>query len=157
MDQSPSAQTDEAELVDPNSGLTTGLPNYAYTSEDFFAREQTELFAKTWTCIGNACNVPEPGDLRPVDFLDQPPVMLPLAQEIGMNEIHFCIMMVTSLGVGFITPPLGLNLFVVSGLTGEPTLKVAARAVPYVFAMAFVVCYWPSYPSYRCGQYSKQP
>jgi len=67
------------------------------------------------------------------------PIMLPLAQEIGMNEIHFCIMMVTSLGVGFITPPLGLNLFVVSGLTGEPILKVAAKAVPYVFAMASVV------------------
>lgn len=67
------------------------------------------------------------------------PIMLPLAQEIGMNEIHFCIMMVTSLGVGFITPPLGLNLFVVSGLTGEPILKVAAKAVPYVTAMAFVV------------------
>ncbi len=67
------------------------------------------------------------------------PIMLPLAQEIGMNEIHFCIMMVTSLGVGFITPPLGLNLFVVSGLTGEPILKVAGKAVPYVFAMAMVV------------------
>ena len=67
------------------------------------------------------------------------PIMLPLAQEIGMNEIHFSIMMVTSLGVGFITPPLGLNLFVVSGLTGEPILKVAAKAVPYVFAMLFVV------------------
>lgn len=67
------------------------------------------------------------------------PIMLPLAQEIGMNEIHFCIMMVTSLGVGFITPPLGLNLFVVSGLTGEPILKVAFQAIPYVFAMAAVV------------------
>jgi len=67
------------------------------------------------------------------------PIMLPLAQEIGMNEIHFCIMMVTSLGVGFITPPLGLNLFVVSGLTGTPMLKVAGRAVPYVLAMFFVV------------------
>ena len=67
------------------------------------------------------------------------PIMLPLAQEIGMNEIHFCIMMVTSLGVGFITPPLGLNLFVVSGLTGEPILKVAYHAIPYVFAMAGVV------------------
>jgi C4-dicarboxylate transporter DctM subunit len=65
--------------------------------------------------------------------------MLPLAQEIGMNEVHFCIMMVTSPGVGFITPPLGLNLFVVSGLTEEPILKVAAKAVPYVFAMGFVV------------------
>ncbi|MGB5638024.1 MAG: TRAP transporter large permease [Sedimenticolaceae bacterium] len=67
------------------------------------------------------------------------PIMLPLAQEIGMNEIHFCIMMVTSLGVGFITPQLGLNLFVVSGLTGTPILKVAGIAVPYVLAMFFVV------------------
>ncbi len=67
------------------------------------------------------------------------PILLPLAQEIGMNEIHFCIMMVTSLGVGFITPPLGLNLFVVSGLTGTPILKVAGKAVPYVVAMFGVV------------------
>jgi C4-dicarboxylate transporter DctM subunit len=56
-----------------------------------------------------------------------------------MDEIHFCIMMVTSLGVGCITPPLGLNLVVVTGLTGEPILKVAVQAIPYVFAMGFVV------------------
>jgi len=64
---------------------------------------------------------------------------LPLAQEIGMNEIHFCIFMVTSLGVGFITPPLGLNLFVMSGLTGESVLTIARRAVPYVASMLAVV------------------
>jgi C4-dicarboxylate transporter DctM subunit len=67
------------------------------------------------------------------------PIMLPLAEAIGMNEIHFCIVMVTSLGVGFITPPLGLNLFVVSGLTGTPVLQVAARAVPFVLAMLTIV------------------
>ena len=43
------------------------------------------------------------------------PILKPLADNIGMNEIQFCILMITSLGVGFITPPLGLNLFVVSG------------------------------------------
>ena len=48
-------------------------------------------------------------------------------------------MMITALGVGFITPPLGLNLFVVSGLTGESVLKIAARAVPFVFFMLLVV------------------
>ncbi len=67
------------------------------------------------------------------------PIMLPLAQEIGMNEIQFCIFMVTSLGVGFITPPLGLNLFVLSGLTGESVLGIARRAVPYVLSMLVVV------------------
>ncbi|MEM1421347.1 MAG: TRAP transporter large permease [Pseudomonadota bacterium] len=67
------------------------------------------------------------------------PILKPLADEIGMNEIQFCIMMITALGVGFITPPLGLNLFVVSGLTGESILKIAARAVPFVFFMLLVV------------------
>lgn len=67
------------------------------------------------------------------------PLMLPLAQEIGMDPIHFCIFMVTALGVGFITPPLGLNLFVLSGLTGEPVLAIARRAIPFVLAMLVVV------------------
>lgn len=66
------------------------------------------------------------------------PIMLPLAQSIGMNEIHFCIFMVTSLGIGFITPPLGLNLFVISGITGQPVLSIAAKAVPFVLAMLAV-------------------
>ncbi|GBF26565.1 C4-dicarboxylate TRAP transporter large permease protein DctM [bacterium MnTg02] len=67
------------------------------------------------------------------------PLMLPLAQEIGMDKIHFCIFMVTALGVGFITPPLGLNLFVLSGLTGEPVLAIAKHAIPFVLAMLVVV------------------
>ena len=67
------------------------------------------------------------------------PILKPLADNIGMNEIQFCIMMITALGVGFITPPLGLNLFVVSGITGESILKIAARAVPFVLCMFFVV------------------
>ncbi|MFT6773393.1 MAG: C4-dicarboxylate transporter DctM subunit [Paracoccaceae bacterium] len=75
------------------------------------------------------------------------PILKPLADDIGMNEIQFCIMMITALGVGFITPPLGLNLFVVAGLTGESILKIAARAVPFVFFMLIVVliiAYWPA-------------
>ncbi len=67
------------------------------------------------------------------------PIMLPIAQDIGMDPIHFCIFMVTALGVGFITPPLGLNLFVLSGLTGEKILPIAAKSVPYVVSMLIVV------------------
>tara|TARA_R110002094_G_scaffold110412_4_gene107642 strand:- start:1561 stop:2889 length:1329 start_codon:yes stop_codon:yes gene_type:complete len=67
------------------------------------------------------------------------PILKPLADNIGMNEIQFSIMMITALGVGFITPPLGLNLFVVSSITGESILKIAGRAVPFVFFMLIVV------------------
>ncbi len=67
------------------------------------------------------------------------PILLPLARSIGMDDIQFCIMMVTALGVGFITPPLGLNLFVVSGVSGTPVLSVAKYALPYVITMLAVV------------------
>ena len=69
------------------------------------------------------------------------PILKPLADEIGMNEIQFCVMMITALGVGFITPPLGLNLFVVSGLTGESILKIAYRAIPFVLFMLIVTLF----------------
>ena len=56
-----------------------------------------------------------------------------------MNEIQFCIMMITALGVGFITPPLGLNLFVVSGLDRRVDPEDRGKgAVPFVFFMLLV-------------------
>ena len=66
------------------------------------------------------------------------PLLLPLAQEIGMNEIHFCIFMVTALGIGFITPPLGLNLFVVSGVTQVPIISISRYVFPFVLTMLVI-------------------
>jgi C4-dicarboxylate transporter DctM subunit len=79
------------------------------------------------------------------------PILKPLADNIGMNEIQFCIMMITALGVGFITPPLGLNLFVVSGISGESILKIAGRVGPFVLCMLVVVlliAYVPAVSTY---------
>jgi tripartite ATP-independent transporter DctM subunit len=66
------------------------------------------------------------------------PLLLPLAQEIGMNEVHFCIFMVTALGIGFITPPLGLNLFVVSGVTQVPIMSISRYVFPFVATMLVI-------------------
>jgi C4-dicarboxylate transporter, DctM subunit len=63
------------------------------------------------------------------------PLLYPVAKEIGMDQIHFCVFMITSLGLGFITPPMGLNLFVMSGLTGTPIMAIARRAIPFVITM----------------------
>jgi len=69
------------------------------------------------------------------------PLLAPVAQKIGMDPIHFCVFMITSLGLGFITPPMGLNLFVMSGLTGVPIIAIARRAFPFVITMVVVsVC-----------------
>lgn len=66
------------------------------------------------------------------------PVLFPLAQQIGMHDVHFCIVMVTALGIGFVTPPIGLNLFVISGVTGESIMDVARNALPFVLSMLIV-------------------
>ncbi len=66
------------------------------------------------------------------------PLLLPLAQEIGMNGIHFSIFMLTTLGLGFITPPLGLNLFVLSAITGASSMSISYRAIPFMVSMLLV-------------------
>ncbi|HVE49423.1 MAG TPA: TRAP transporter large permease [Casimicrobiaceae bacterium] len=66
------------------------------------------------------------------------PLLFPLAKQIGMDPIHFCIFMITTLGLGFITPPFGLNLFVMAGLTRTPITAIARQAFPFVIAMIIV-------------------
>jgi len=66
------------------------------------------------------------------------PLMWPLAQKVGMEQTHFCVFMITTLGAGFITPPFGLNLFVMSGLTRTPLTAIARQALPFVGAMIVV-------------------
>ena len=66
------------------------------------------------------------------------PLLWPLAEAVGMNQIHFCVFMITTLGMGFITPPFGLNLFVMSGLTRVSVAAIASRALPFALAMLAV-------------------
>ena len=66
------------------------------------------------------------------------PLLWPLAKAVGMDQIHFCVFMITTLGLGFITPPFGLNLFVMSGLTRTPVAAIAARALPFALVMVGV-------------------
>lgn len=66
------------------------------------------------------------------------PLLWPLAQKVGLDQIHFSVFMITTLGLGFITPPFGLNLFVMSGLTRTPLTAIARQALPFVFAMIVV-------------------
>ena len=53
-----------------------GLPPHAFTSRDFFEHERSRLFARTWTCIGFAQDVPNVGDVQPVTFAGLPLFLL---------------------------------------------------------------------------------
>ncbi|MGO1263434.1 TRAP transporter large permease subunit [Brevibacterium aurantiacum] len=58
------------------------------------------------------------------------PILLPIAMELGIEPIHFGIIVVMNLEIGMITPPLGLNLFVASGMSGMSVVGVAKAALP---------------------------
>lgn len=60
------------------------------------------------------------------------PILFPIAMQLGIDPIHFGVIIVLNLEIGMMTPPLGLNLFVASGLTGMNILRVAKAALPSV-------------------------
>jgi C4-dicarboxylate transporter DctM subunit len=63
------------------------------------------------------------------------PILLPIAVNIGYDPVHFGIIMVLNLAIGFITPPLGVNLFVGSGISGLSIETLSKAIVPFFFAM----------------------
>lgn len=67
------------------------------------------------------------------------PILLPVALEMGVDPVHLGIIMVMNLEIGMITPPLGLNLFVASGLSGMSVLQVAKAAVPSALVLIFAL------------------
>ncbi|CDQ18893.1 C4-dicarboxylate transporter, DctM subunit [Halobacillus karajensis] len=65
------------------------------------------------------------------------PILLPIAVNLDYDPIHFGIIMVVNLAIGFITPPLGVNLFVGSGISGLSIEQLSRAIIPYFFAMIF--------------------
>lgn len=58
------------------------------------------------------------------------PILLPVAIQIGMDPIHFGVVMVVNLAIGFITPPVGVNLFVASAVGKVPFDKIVKASLP---------------------------
>lgn len=74
------------------------------------------------------------------------PVVFPIAIQLGIDPIHLGIIMVVNMEIGMITPPVGLNLFVTSGITGMPLMQVVKAALPWLsilFVFLILVTYVP--------------
>lgn len=67
------------------------------------------------------------------------PLFAPVAENIGINPFHFAVFFMTALAVGFITPPVGLNLYVLAGISDEPILDISRDAVPFMIGMLLIV------------------
>lgn len=63
------------------------------------------------------------------------PVVFPIAMALGIDPIHLGIIMVVNMEIGMITPPIGLNLFVTSGITGMSLSRVVRAAMPFVLVL----------------------
>lgn len=63
------------------------------------------------------------------------PILLPIAVQIGYDPVHFGILMVVNLAIGFFTPPVGVNLFVASGISGVSIESLSKAVLPFLVAM----------------------
>ena len=79
------------------------------------------------------------------------PVLFPAAMEMGVDPIHFGIIVVLNIELGLVTPPVGLNLFVGSAITNQPIWEVFRGALPWMIVTIitlFIVTYIPSISTY---------
>jgi len=89
------------------------------------------------------------------DFLDVASIMLitlpiayPVAVALGIDPIWFAVMMVINMELATITPPVGLNLFVIMGITGEKDfMEVLKGTVPFMVLITFVLVLVMVFPS----------
>ncbi len=90
-----------------------------------------------------AGNVMEPSSI----VLIFAPILFPVAVKLGIDPVHFGIMMVVNMEVGMCHPPVGLNLYVASGITRMGITELTVAVWPWLLAMLGflgLVTYWPS-------------
>lgn len=74
------------------------------------------------------------------------PVLLPIAYSLGIDPIHFGVVMVCALGIGFQTPPLGENLFIASGISNISIEEISLKALPFAAVntiAVFIIAFFP--------------
>ena len=79
------------------------------------------------------------------------PVLFPAAMALGVDPVHLGIIVVLNIELGLVTPPVGLNLFVASGISGKPVDEVFRAALPWMavtLVMLLLVTYIPSLSLY---------
>ncbi|KAB8132320.1 TRAP transporter large permease, partial [Gracilibacillus oryzae] len=74
------------------------------------------------------------------------PILFPVAVELGIHPVHFGVMMIANLAIGFITPPLGVNLFVGSGISGVGIPTLSRAVTPFLISMIITLIFIVVFP-----------
>lgn len=75
------------------------------------------------------------------------PIMLPIAESVGMDPVHFGMVLIMAMCIGTMTPPVGSVLFVATGITGVSIERVVPRLLPFfaaLIALLFLIAYVPA-------------
>ena len=74
------------------------------------------------------------------------PLILPIAQQFGVDPVHLGVIFLANLGIGYSTPPVGMNLFIASFRFNEPVLKLYKATLPFLAILLIalvIITYWP--------------
>ncbi|MGR3806313.1 TRAP transporter, DctM subunit [Pasteurella testudinis DSM 23072] len=74
------------------------------------------------------------------------PILAPIMTNVGIDPVHFGVVMVANLSIGLATPPMGLVLFVASGVSGVPLQKISKAILPFLFVeflIIFLISFFP--------------
>jgi C4-dicarboxylate transporter DctM subunit len=74
------------------------------------------------------------------------PILVPIAAQFGVDPIHLCIIFLVNLEIGFIHPPLGINLLIASARFKKPIGEMVIATIPFLLLLLFallVITYWP--------------
>ena len=63
------------------------------------------------------------------------PILVPIAIEVGVDPVHFGIVMIVTLALGMVTPPMGLNLFVVGKISNTRIDKLTKALIPFYISV----------------------
>jgi tripartite ATP-independent transporter DctM subunit len=77
-------------------------------------------------------------DMAPI-ILILTPVLLPVATSLGIDPVHFGMIMMTNLGIGLITPPVGTVLFVASAVSKQKIEQVVTAMLPFYVTLFFIL------------------
>lgn len=66
------------------------------------------------------------------------PILLPVVMAVGVDPVHFGVVLVANLAIGFVTPPLGVNLFVTSSVGKIKFEKITIAVIPFIITM--IIC-----------------
>jgi C4-dicarboxylate transporter DctM subunit len=75
------------------------------------------------------------------------PILMPVIKAVGIDPVHFGLVMVVNIGIGALTPPFGMLVFVTGAITGERVMNVFREVLPFILALIVVllmISYWPS-------------